>query len=127
MDQVITVDECTLEECGSVLQVWDAAGSAKSVTDTVEVLGRLVKDSGGLFLVAHEGATVVGSIIGGWDGWRGHIYRLAVLPSHRRQGIAERLTVGTGAPAHREGRRAHLCAGGDGKAPRRWVLGLSGC
>lgn len=27
----------------------------------------------------------------GWDGWRGNMYRLAVLPALRRQGIARRL------------------------------------
>jgi ribosomal protein S18 acetylase RimI-like enzyme len=26
-----------------------------------------------------------------WDGWRGNMYRLAVLPHLRRQGIARRL------------------------------------
>ncbi|MDA1215826.1 MAG: GNAT family N-acetyltransferase [Chloroflexi bacterium] len=92
MNQSITIGECTLEECVSVLGLWSEAGSANSVTDTVEVLGRLVKDSGDLFLVAREDDKVIGSIIGGWDGWRGHIYRLAVLPGYRRLRVAERLT-----------------------------------
>ena len=34
---------------------------------------------------------LVGSIIGSFDGWRGNIYRLVVLPEHRRQGIAHAL------------------------------------
>src|SRR4030095_5063647 len=34
---------------------------------------------------------VVGSVIGGWDGWRGNIYRLAVAPQARRRGLARRL------------------------------------
>ena len=34
---------------------------------------------------------VVGSVIGGWDGWRGNIYRLAVAPDARRHGLARRL------------------------------------
>ena len=92
MNQSIAIGECTLEECASVLGVWSEAGSAKSVTDTVEVLSRLVKESGDLFLVARDGDRVIGSIIGGWDGWRGHIYPLAVLPEYRRLRVAERLT-----------------------------------
>jgi ribosomal protein S18 acetylase RimI-like enzyme len=34
---------------------------------------------------------VVGTIIAGWDGWRASIYRLAVHPGHRRQGLARQL------------------------------------
>jgi len=37
--------------------------------------------------------TVVGSIIVGWDGWRCHLYRLAVAPTHRRQGIGRELVA----------------------------------
>jgi ribosomal protein S18 acetylase RimI-like enzyme len=92
MNQSITIGECTVEECTTVLGLWTEAGSAKSATDTVEVLGRLVINSGDLFLLARDGDNVIGSIIGGWDGWRGHIYRLAVSPRYRRLRVAERLT-----------------------------------
>ena len=36
---------------------------------------------------------MVGTIIAGWDGWRANFYRLAVLPSARRRGIALRLVA----------------------------------
>jgi ribosomal protein S18 acetylase RimI-like enzyme len=44
-----------------------------------------------LFLVAEEGGCIVGAVIGGWDGRRGYIYHLAVLPARRGQGIATEL------------------------------------
>lgn len=34
---------------------------------------------------------MVGSLIVGWDGWRGSFYRLAVHPSWRRRGLATAL------------------------------------
>jgi len=42
-------------------------------------------------LVATIDEEIVGSVIGGWDGWRGNIYRLAVAPEYRRRGIARSL------------------------------------
>lgn len=47
----------------------------------------------GLFLVAEEAGRLVGTIIGGWDGWRGNIYRLAVSPEFRRRGVAGSLVA----------------------------------
>jgi ribosomal protein S18 acetylase RimI-like enzyme len=35
----------------------------------------------------------VGTIVAGWDGWRGSLYRLAVLPAARRRGTALRLVA----------------------------------
>jgi GNAT superfamily N-acetyltransferase len=47
--------------------------------------------AGAVLLVATAHGRIVGSVIGGWDGWRGNIYRLAVVPEYRRLGIARRL------------------------------------
>jgi ribosomal protein S18 acetylase RimI-like enzyme len=42
-------------------------------------------------LVAVADGSVVGTLIVGWDGWRGSMYRLAAAPEQRRRGIARRL------------------------------------
>lgn len=34
---------------------------------------------------------IAGTVTGGWDGWCGNIYRLAVLPAYRRRGIGRQL------------------------------------
>jgi len=88
----LTIRRCRPDECGAVLALWTRAGAIPSPTDTPEALARLVRsEHGDGFLVALRDGSVVGSIIGGFDGWRGNIYRLAVAPEIRRQGIARAL------------------------------------
>jgi ribosomal protein S18 acetylase RimI-like enzyme len=48
------------------------------------------RDPEGLVLV-RDGDLTVGSLVIGWDGWRCHLYRLAVLPDYRRRGIGTAL------------------------------------
>ena len=61
-----------------------------SVTqDTPEAVLALLDRS--LLLVAVVGDEIVGTLVVGWDGWRGNMYRLAVRADHRRRGLASRL------------------------------------
>ena len=88
---MIEIRPCRLEECAGVLALWRRADAIPSPTDSLEELARLVGAHVDSLLVAVERGTVVGSVIGGWDGWRGNIYRLAVAPAARRRGLARRL------------------------------------
>src|ERR1700687_2458490 len=82
------------DELGVVLVLWRLAGiTPPSVTDSIEGLTRLIREPAALLLVATIDDQIVGSVIGGWDGWRGNIYRLAVAPEFRRRGIARRLVA----------------------------------
>jgi ribosomal protein S18 acetylase RimI-like enzyme len=38
--------------------------------------------------VAEADGRIAGCVVATWDGWRGNLYRLAVDPGRRRQGIA---------------------------------------
>lgn len=51
------------------------------------------------------GGRIVGNVIATWDGWRGGIWRVAVVPQWRRKGVGTRLVAaaeerleGLGAP-----------------------------
>jgi ribosomal protein S18 acetylase RimI-like enzyme len=46
-----------------------------------------------LFLVAISGSRVIGSVMAGYDGHRGWINRIAVLLSHRGQGLGKALVA----------------------------------
>src|SRR5207248_10561956 len=54
---------------------------------------RLLEFDGGSLLLAVDDEEIVGTIVAGWDGWRGNLYRLAVVPERRGEGIGERLVA----------------------------------
>jgi ribosomal protein S18 acetylase RimI-like enzyme len=67
------------------------ARSLPSITDDEMSLERLLERDPQALVVAEEDNEVVGSLIAGWDGWRGSFYRLAVHPGHRRRGLGTAL------------------------------------
>ena len=87
----VTIRPCHSDECAIILDLWRDAGSIPSVSDSIDVLKRMIQENGDLLLVAEYDKRLVGTVMGGWDGWRGNIYRLAVLPEYRRQGIGRAL------------------------------------
>jgi ribosomal protein S18 acetylase RimI-like enzyme len=80
----------TAEDSAGVLELWREAAEPTS-TDSAEALGNLLRRDPEALIVAEAGARIVGSVIAGWDGWRGAIYRLAVAPDHRRRGLGRAL------------------------------------
>ena len=79
-------------ELGAVLTFWaTAAENASRPPDTPGALAALHLRDPDALIVAVEGDRIVGTIIAGWDGWRCHLYRLAVDPQRRRNGIGRAL------------------------------------
>ncbi len=83
--------ECRFEESASLLALWRKAEATVGVTDTVGDIQGVIGHSAAIVLVAEQHGRIVGSVIGTFDGWRGNIYRLAVDPDYRRQGLARKL------------------------------------
>ena len=76
------------EDAQAILTLWKIAGSAPTISDTVDDVRRMAKHENAAFILAEEQAQIVGSIIAAYDGWRGNIYRLAIHPDFRRRGLA---------------------------------------
>jgi ribosomal protein S18 acetylase RimI-like enzyme len=75
----------------AVLGLWLGSGAEPTHTDDAHSLRVLLDQPGSALLVAVDGSALVGSVVAGWDGWRGSVYRLVVAPTHRRQGLGGRL------------------------------------
>ena len=79
------------EDFGSIIGFWATIDRHTGLSDRREYLQRFHDFSPDLFLVAESDGRLVGTVIGGWDGWRAQIARLATDPSMRRSGIARAL------------------------------------
>lgn len=88
----LTLRPATSTDIHDVLAFWQvAAEDAHRPADSAQAIEALITRDPEALILALDDATVVGSIIAGWDGWRCHLYRLAVAPTHRRQGLGRTL------------------------------------
>ncbi|MDK1474553.1 GNAT family N-acetyltransferase [Streptomyces sp. 549] len=79
------------EDTEPVLAFWGLAAEGVSVSDDPAGVARLIGRDPQALLLAERGGLLLGSVIAGFDGWRCHLYRLAVHPAHRRTGVATAL------------------------------------
>ncbi|MFH9349659.1 GNAT family N-acetyltransferase [Kitasatospora sp. NPDC017646] len=94
MNEEIVLRTAVPEEIPALLALWARAARGTSITDDAAgVAALLARDPECLIVAApaDDPTTPIGTVIAGWDGWRCHLYRLAVDPEHRRRGIGAAL------------------------------------
>jgi ribosomal protein S18 acetylase RimI-like enzyme len=88
----ITIVEFTMDDFPVLHDLWQRGDLWMRPSDGPEATLLKLQRDPELFLVARDaGGRAVGTVMGGWDGRRAYVYRLAVLPERRRQGIADAL------------------------------------
>jgi ribosomal protein S18 acetylase RimI-like enzyme len=79
-------------DVNAVLAFWRvAAEDSHRPPDTPGAIASLHLRDPDALILAVDGEKIVGTVIAGWDGWRCHLYRLAVAPSRRGTGIGRAL------------------------------------
>ncbi|MFE9423828.1 GNAT family N-acetyltransferase [Kitasatospora sp. NPDC006697] len=87
----LTIRSAGRGEATVLLDFWARAAKGTSVSDDIAGVTALLERDPEAVLVAERDGALVGTVIAGWDGWRASLYRLAVAPECRRQGIAAAL------------------------------------
>ncbi|MFD5702594.1 GNAT family N-acetyltransferase [Streptomyces lasiicapitis] len=90
----LRIRAATPDDLDAVLAFWKAAAEGTSISDDRSGVERLVARDPGALLLAERDGELVGTVIAGFDGWRCHLYRLAVRPDQRRQGVGSALLAG---------------------------------
>jgi ribosomal protein S18 acetylase RimI-like enzyme len=94
------------EDADAVVALWrDHAGPTRLASDRTAVLTLLARDPDALIVADDSDGVVIGTIVVGWDGWRCHLYRLAVHATARRRGVGRALVDAACALATRHGAR----------------------
>lgn len=87
----LRIRAATADDLDTVLAFWKVAAEGTSISDDRDGVERLVARDPEALILAERDGEVVGTVIAGFDGWRCHLYRLAVHPERRRLGIGSAL------------------------------------
>jgi ribosomal protein S18 acetylase RimI-like enzyme len=88
----LIVRSATIADVDGLLSLWlEAAENAGRAPDTRAAVMALLGRDPDAVIVAEQDGELAGSVIAGWDGWRCHLYRLAVGPAWRRRGVGSAL------------------------------------
>jgi ribosomal protein S18 acetylase RimI-like enzyme len=91
-DSLVEFSCATQSQLNAILDFWaENAENHARPSDSMELLEQLLTRDPDALIIATLENKVVGTVIAGWDGWRGSIYRLAVDKNLKRNGLGREL------------------------------------
>ena len=103
----VTIREFRIDDYDAIVTLWTKAGLSyrpRGRDSRRRIENEIIKDTT-FFLIAELDGKLVGSVLGTHDGRKGWINRLAVLPEHRRMGVAHALIAACEKALKKRGRR----------------------
>jgi ribosomal protein S18 acetylase RimI-like enzyme len=92
MSGKIETREFSINDYDAAIQLWQRVeGLEIAEGDDRKGIAQFLARNQGLSRVATDGSVVVGVVLCGHDGRRGHIYHLAVDPAYQGRGLGKRL------------------------------------
>ena len=93
-NQMASPYDIGLAEAGDLtgaIELWRSVGLTSSLRSDDQIEEALKTHSSLMLVVARSEGNIVGTALAATDGWWGWVYRLAVAPEHRGQGIGRAL------------------------------------
>ena len=91
MDKKMKIRTYQPRDKEAVIQLWRECGLIAPQNDPVKDIERKLKVNPEWFLVGEMDGRIIASCMAGYEGHRGWINYLAVLPDHQRQGLAGKI------------------------------------
>ncbi len=85
------LDLMTPLDYDQVAALWEEVEMWPHVGEDRAWFERALARNSGCAFVWREGGSVIGTVVGAWDGLRGWIYHLAVAKAHQNRGIGSKL------------------------------------
>lgn len=82
--QITTAKESDRED---VIALWEACGLTRPWNDPAADYHRALATQTSAILLANQETSILASVMAGFDGHRGWVYYLGVLPDHRGKGL----------------------------------------
>ena len=81
------------DDTEQIVALWQACGLTRPWNDPRKDIERKLQEEPELFIVAEREGELLGSVMAGYDGHRGWIYYLSVLPAQQAQGVGKSLVL----------------------------------
>ena len=89
--EALILRDATVADIDVTLEFWRRSGADPSATDNRGSLAAAIEHPTSALLMAYRATTLIATAMVAWDGWRGTVYRIVVLPASRRAGVASEM------------------------------------